>query len=77
MTTVYLIPPGTLVAISANGTCFAPPRMLRQQLQFSTPPELIDVNAIFTDGKRRVIVARDSVISARFDGLGGRNPFGI
>jgi hypothetical protein len=74
--TVYLIAPGTSVAVSNNGSDFRL-QVLRKQLQIESPPELTATDAVFTAGKRRIRVARSRVIIARFDGQGGVNEFGL
>jgi len=52
-------------------------RTLLSQLQFETPPELTDTQAIFVTGNRRTRVDRADVIVARFDGMAGANQFGV
>jgi len=74
--TVYLIAPGTRVAISRNGGDFKPHK-LRKQLQFSGPTITTDSEMIFAEGGWQVRVDRTEVIVSRFGGGYAENQFGV
>jgi hypothetical protein len=75
MKTVYLIPPGVRVSVGRDDAEFTS-GVLVSQLQFESPPELTNAEAIFTAGQRRIRVDRAKVIISRYDGQGGENQFG-
>jgi len=77
VTTVYLLAPGTRVAVSRNGAEFSPPRTLKVQLQFNEPTESTDTTMTFKDGPWRLRVDRSQVIVSQFNGQGGKNHFGV
>ena len=76
MITVYFIPTGTSVDVSENGAEYKAAR-LDSPLQSEGPAELTATHAVFVAGQLRIRVPRESVLVARYDGLGGVNQFGI
>jgi hypothetical protein len=75
LTSVYLIAPGTRVAVSHNGSDFKPHK-LRDQLQFDKPILITDLDMIFARDDWRIRVDRANVIVSRFGGGYAENQFG-
>jgi len=76
VTTVYVLAPGTRVAISRGGGEFKPHK-LRKQLQFSEPTETAETTMTFAEGGWQVRVDRAKVIVSHQQGGVGWNEFGV
>jgi hypothetical protein len=74
MTTVYLISPGTRVAVSYNGSDYK--LQSSPQLQSSEPPEVGESHAVFVRGEKRFRVLRADVVVSHQQGQRGYNLFG-
>lgn len=75
VTTVYVIPAGTRVEASRDGSDFKP-HTVRRQLQFTKPLLIAEGDIIFAKGDWRVQVDRTDVIVSHQEGSLGWNEFG-
>jgi len=76
VTTIYVLAPGTRVAISRGGGEFKPHK-LRKQLQFGGPTETTETTMTFAEGGWQVRVDRAHVIVSHQQGAVGWNEFGV
>jgi hypothetical protein len=75
MTTVYLIMPGTLVAISRDGSDFKP-HTTRRPPQFAGPTVTTHGEMTFHKRRWQNLVNRANVVVCRYDGQYGVNQWG-